>query len=62
MGADEVQELIRGGADVKTAATMLLTDAQGDGAGERSGVKEATCDGIWTPVLGAVRRGRVDHT
>ena len=58
-----LQELIRGGADVKTAATMLLTASLlGDGAGERGSVVEATSDGMWTPVLGAVRRGRVDHT
>ena len=60
--ADELQELIRGGAGVKRAVTMLLTASlPGDGAGERGGVEEATSEGMWTPVVGAVRRRRVDH-
>ena len=56
-----MQELIRGGAAVKRAATLLLTASLlGDGAGERGGVLEVTWEGGEMPLVGAMRRGQED--
>ena len=57
----ETQELIRGGAALKTAATLFFTASLPvDGAGERGGVLEVTSEGCKIPLVGAMRRGQED--
>ena len=57
----EAQELIRGGAAVKRAATLLLTASlPGDSAGERGGVLEVISRKWAMSLAGAMRRGQED--
>ena len=57
----EAQDLIRGGAAVKRAASLLLAASlPGDGAGERGEVLEVILEGGEMPRVDTMQRGQED--